>query len=619
MSNDAGTPRESDTMPRSGRWPITLAAAVAALGVLVLASWLRGSINLAGALPPGMDAAYYPLQARTLLERGRLMYQDMPLTFALHAAIGKAWSALAGVGLDDALLATARWFDTLVPPVAGALLVAMVWRWSAPRVHGLARASALAAGVGVGLLAAASWPTLRMTGDFQKNSFGLVWCVACAWALTSALARVGEPGAVRRWLIVGLTALLAALTHVAAAGVAALIAAVALPVWAIWSSRLTLRRAAWSLAAVLVLAGALLALVFVASPRRAEALAAAPIRLFQGSGGAGAMGPPGMPGHPGSAPSLVRWPVEPAGRVALVGAVCAAALALGVLLIRRRDAHPARAGLMVGASACALLVTCPLLHPEYAQRLNLIAPIPTALALAAAFAELLNARSPRAAPIFVSAAGLIVGAASLATGLIAASHWSPRLPEWLAAGPVGFGGLGGPRGPGGRGPGGAGPVGGMAIITPDAADELRALRPEIGTDFRTLIVARHGLEWWAGFLLNAPVREGSMPDDAWQRYDRVWFLQESRGATRPRPSTDSRDLLDDEIDRMMGLGPPPDMRDDDRPPPGPDGPGLGPPRRGPMGRPGGPGGMMSIRTPEGAQLIHEGEHYRVYELRRPAP
>src|SRR5207244_9809214 len=47
------------------------------------------------------------------------------------------------------------------------------------------------------------------------------------------------------------------------------------------------------------------------------------------------------------------------------------------------------------------------------------------------------------------------------------------------------------------------------LMTDGSAEELREIRRLIADPDSTLVIASHGLEWWAGFLLNTPVRLGS--------------------------------------------------------------------------------------------------------------
>ena len=111
-------------------------------------------------------------------------------------------------------------------------------------------------------------------------------------------------------------------------------------------------------------------------------------------------------------------------------------------------------------------------------------------------------------------------------------------------------------------------------MIPDGSDEeLIAMRALIGDPDKTLVVARHGLQWWAGHFLHTPVRN-TLPDDAFTKYDRVLQLVEvgGRGGSR-------------------GLG-------------GPEGPGGfdgpdGQPDFGPPDRPQGPPRQRTMATPMG--------------------
>ena len=70
------------------------------------------------------------------------------------------------------------------------------------------------------------------------------------------------------------------------------------------------------------------------------------------------------------------------------------------------------------------------------------------------------------------------------------------------------------------------------VITDSAAQELKAFRPEIDNPADTLIVAPHGAEFWAGFILHTKVKSGEVPENI-QNYQRVLLLQ-------PTPEFDRR-------------------------------------------------------------------------------
>jgi len=212
--------------------------------------------------------------------------------------------------------------------------------------------------------------------------------------------------------------------------------------------------------------------------------------------------------------------------------------------------------------------------------------------------------------------------------------------------------------------------GGRAIITPEAQAELRQIAPKIAHPERTLISARHGLEWWTAWTLGTHIAQAQAlrPED-WERYEMVCILEEKRGAPGGFPG-----FLPDAGFGPPGMGPgpqekgwlaqllrlmiampgppgtgrnpggPPGMGPEPRPgmfgPPGEfqpwphDGPGpfptervirpgeipQGPPPqlgRGPgpgfgFGRRGGmPMGMSGAPLPDDAEILHDGTHFRL--------
>ena len=75
----------------------------AALAVVSAATVFRLAMNFSHSYPPGVDAAYYPLQTRAWLVRGHLMYDDLPLYFWINAAFSKVLT-IFGMSLNEAVL-----------------------------------------------------------------------------------------------------------------------------------------------------------------------------------------------------------------------------------------------------------------------------------------------------------------------------------------------------------------------------------------------------------------------------------------------------------------------------------------------------------------------------------
>jgi hypothetical protein len=112
-------------------------------------------------------------------------------------------------------------------------------------------------------------------------------------------------------------------------------------------------------------------------------------------------------------------------------------------------------------------------------------------------------------------------------------------------------------------------VGGRPMMSEEARDELVQMKARIPGQGRSLIVARHGLEWWVSWFTGARIAQPSAVSAAdWQSYEAVYYITEKRPVGAPGPG----------------------MR-----PFGPGGPGGGP--------------MRGPDVPEGADVIFEGVHY----------
>lgn len=427
----------------------------AALTVMAAAAAMRAWVNFGAAWPAGMDGGYYPLQARALLVHGRLAYADLPLVFALDAGLARLLMLVARLPLDDAVVLAARLIDTFVPPLVVLPLLALGRRLGCAPWR-LAAAAACAA---------VSLPMLRMAGDYEKNSVGLVGLAGLAWALHAAYSPANR-SATGRWAMVGGVLVLAGLTHVAVLGAAVVLGACTVGAYAWWEHPPSQRRALAGLA----VAGVAFGCVLVVSPHRALRLLAAPVLLFWRHGGAP--------------------PLDPVGR--LTAAAVWASLAWGGLTLRRERATATAADVAVlcGAAGCAALLACPLLAEEYFKRLVLMAPVPAALALGYAL-DRCEARWP---------AWVVGGAAVLSVGL----------------GLIG---------------GGLAPT----VITDDEALELRSWRPLLAGGPRTVVLADKGLMWWAGLLLDTPVRQHRAQPEALAKYERVLWLTAKQPHHPPEP------------------------------------------------------------------------------------
>lgn len=366
------------------------------------------------------------------------------------------------------------------------------------------------------VLAVFSPPIMRMASDFQKNSLGLVWMVFALWAMHRALAK---PRSVGRWLLLASVVFLCGLTHIGAFGVTCI---------------------------MLMTAG----VVFVLTHHKAGARV-----LLTRKGVAGLLIAAGW----GAALLGVLWLFDPSRTVSLLTApwrlmkvsqfrpspaivgVLVVYVLLGVYMRwmwrNRKIVARCDAAVVLGASAAIVVMVCPFFPQDYLGRFMLMTPVPVAVLLAFLIAH-------RAAAGQSSRPAKAVAIVVLLLAMI-----SP----FMTQGPT---------------------------IGPDEAAEIKTFSDLIPDPFHTLVVAPHGVQYWAGLLLHTPVRMGELPEDAFTRYQRVLILEQTSSSHRL---------------------PPPQPRGNDNRRPGRD----GPPE---------PPGLHKVILPAGAKLIHQTSHFKLYEI-----
>ncbi|MEI6494074.1 MAG: hypothetical protein WCO94_16125, partial [Verrucomicrobiota bacterium] len=137
--------------------------------VILVAAVLRGSLLFGTALMPGMNGAYYLVQARALLTHGSLGIPDLPLIFHVQATVALIAQWIFRWDLDSCILFAVKLTDTILPALVALPVALLVRRWSKA-----ARSPAWIAPVAAAAVALSA-PILGMVGNFEKNSLGLLW------------------------------------------------------------------------------------------------------------------------------------------------------------------------------------------------------------------------------------------------------------------------------------------------------------------------------------------------------------------------------------------------------------------------------------------------------------
>ena len=441
--------------------------------VILLASVARGVLLFGTPLMPGTNGVYYLVQARSLLLHGSLGLPDLPLTFYVQASLAQIVHWLSGWDIDLCILFAVKLTDS-VPPALAALPVALlVRRW----IKGAGSPSWIAPVAAA--IVTLNAPMLDMVGSLGKNSLGLLWLAAL---LLFIHLWISHPTWKNGAGVLGFWGL-AAVTHIGVFGASLVFGGLALALY------LGLERGrAWRALCPLLIAGvavgALAAEIVLWKfdahriQRLAEAVAH-PSDFLTGNAQGGHGGGPPMPGFPGERAAFLH------GLPSLVFALTANAAL--VTCWRRRAALPAADICVVGACAVGVLVlTGPWVQGDKTPRFNLIAITPAAIA--GAFALLHCKRHWLRAGI-----SLLIAVCMIGPSLAILHH------------------------------------GGRPIVNEEGLRELRSLAPLIVNPDKTLIAARHGMEWWTAWILHTHIAQvPALRTADWQTFDTVFFLRSKK-------------------------------------------------------------------------------------------
>ena len=440
------------------------------MGIIMVAVAARAWLLFGTDFVPGVNGAYYLVQARALMERSVLGIPDMPLTFHLHAALAWLLIKVVGIGQADAILWAVKLCDAVLPPLVAWPVFVLVRRWAKARGQD----------DGVPLAAAAlvcfAWPWLRMVGDLQKNSLALVWLALLAMALHRWL---GAPTPMRGMVVLACLLLLG-LTHIGVLGVTVVMLVLVMGVFLGRRDSVSWRRVLpWLMAGLLllVLAGALV--LWKYDPARIHRLITALTHPAEFSDdGLQGPGPP-------------RGGINPLRGLPYLGFAAAVLPGLGVAWHRRNHLPAADVALLTGAALTVLVITGPWFGMDKAMRFYLIALLPAIMVGAFGVLQIQSPWLRRS----LTGGILLIGIGSTLTTLRR---------------------------------------GGSAILSDAALVELRSLAKHVAQPAHTLISAQHGVEWWTAWLLHTRVAQASalQPDD-WQRYNSVCFLEIKSGLQMP--------------------------------------------------------------------------------------
>lgn len=548
--------------------------------IVLAAISVRACLHWSTPLVQGMNGGYYLVQARSLIEKFALAIPDLPLVFILQACLGKLVHWMTSLSLNDSVLFAVKTVDSVLPALSVIPVMLLGAWWSRGDKVDLA-IIALAA-----LLVPAGAPALLMVGDFEKNSLGLMLLCTLAWALHRWATNPS-----RSRMIVAVSVLgLIGITHIGVFGTTLIFVGCSLIALAIAHGRegmIKVGKLALIAAPVVIVAASVVFWKF--DPSRIQKLLHAfsePSDYLSSGGGPGGGGPGGM--H-GGGPSIFGN-LGPPGMgstgwfqyAPMIGFALAALPALLIVWLRRTTIGLGNLAVVTGAALTVIAITGPWVHGDKVMRFQLNA-VPLAILCLLFWLLHIPHRWARGVPgVLLLVAALVPSAMKLHDGA-------------------------------------------RPIISLQAHAELQRLAANVEKPSETLVVAHHGLEWWTAWTLHTHIAQAQAlePGD-WRKYKYVWFIEEKRGmgplpfgpGGRPgfgpgmgMPSFGAPPMDGAGSGPGMGMGMPPEImmrgrgpRDRDR------GPGRGP---GGLG-----GGMMGPSIPDDAEVLHDGEFFKLAWVRQ---
>lgn len=460
---------------------------------------VRACILGAGERMPGVNGAYSPVQVRSLLEKGVLGLPDYPVMFAIHAGLAAVIHKGTGLALEPSIVLAVKICMVLLPPLAAIPVFILCCRWCVRAGYPQTRLPFIAA-----LMASAGAPFILMTGNFDKNALALVWLASLLLVMHTYMERRSVPSLIATILFL----VLLGLTHVGTFTVGFLLWGCVMAVFLMQPTapplRVTIPAIAVTVLAVAVAEGFVF---WKFDPARIERLLEAltnPIRFALRKS---ATTPP-------MEFTLLGMSLLAVHLVSLGGL---AALVFRTVRRNRSRLSNADIALICGSVITIVAITGPWIRNDASPRLIFIAVLPSIVA--GMFAVIHHAPS-RMRRVLVAVGVLVMVVPGLLQGVL----------------------------------------GGWRVMSDEAYAELTVSSVYIAQPDRTLVVAMHGMEWDAAWLLRTRVAlTSALRASDWQKYDEVLFLAtkespEPLGRFAPAPGPGPAVTSENE-GRFLVLGP----------------------------------------------------------------
>jgi hypothetical protein len=439
--------------------------------IILLAGWIRARIDFRSEMIPGINGGYYPLLVRNLLEYGSIRYPDAPLVFWIQSIFSLIIRVLSDCNPDQSVLLASKLFDSVLPSLVCIPVYQMARRSLSNQTGGNLAALAIASFSALYLTF-----NLILTAEMQKNALAMVWLAFYISQMCKLLEATGR----KTWILSGLWLILLLLTHFGTFTVALVFSLIFGVVMGIRMRRHITARQIGTGVVLLVGLGLAAVLFLIRDPGRSERLISFylnPLRIFE-------------------APYLL---VLLSGQQVYQGFlfhhfILMNILAVGgiILIIRnRKNLSGSDFTAAISLAVLSLMLTSPLLGMEWALRYYLMSPLAVALLY-----------------IYVCLGGSHILTRRLVTSLFTILTLFSVIFSWE--------------------------VHRKPAISDEAWADLHQLKDSVAIGANDLVVARHGLEWWTGWVLHCRTgKEYSLRPADWDKYPAIYLLRQKSGNNYP--------------------------------------------------------------------------------------
>jgi hypothetical protein len=450
------------------------------LVIYCLAVLSRLRLNFSGTLPSSVDGIYYPLQVRHLLENGALAFHDMPLVFWIEASFAKIISLFSASPLDDVIILTCRVIDSVVPPL---LIVPLYWlsRQISPSRPNLLFLSIVC-------LFALFNPSISvlLVCDFHKNAIGIALLFFFLYWMLQFLKQRDT-----KTLTLALgSILLVGLTHIGCLSVLAIFIPILIAIYFSEIKQniqktLSAHRIKKFVLPTLGIVLLLILLFFMGDTGRLYKLLNVTTgqHLFENS----------------LIYQLIHHNLELRG-IRLIYFVFNLSCAIfGVILffiIRKKMSSDLRRFLGAIVIWQALLMS-PLIGMEWAERIYFIAFVPFTVMLIFAFS-------------YLKSIGKIILSSVIGIFILLAITTAPTHKN--------------------------------SVITPEEYHELASMRNSIQQTGNSIVIAKHGLEWWVAWSCRCTVSSSNDIDNAPSGHRNIYYIKAKKTEGRPNSGIPDIDL-----------------------------------------------------------------------------